>query len=136
MEAVQVSIWSQGVQRQLSGIRKRKCPKCGVEMQEKRLDQVLADICPECHGMWLDHGELQDLLNARISERANPRDLLHAERTEHSCPDCDRPLFERPFPSSKGVQIDQCVRCGGIFLDAGDLARLREFIDTVRGGRT
>lgn len=36
-----------------------KCPKCGGDLKEQELRQVKVDVCPDCHGMWLDAGEVQ-----------------------------------------------------------------------------
>ena len=35
-----------------------KCPKCGADLKEKSHGDVTVDVCPECHGMWLDAGEI------------------------------------------------------------------------------
>jgi uncharacterized protein len=35
-----------------------KCPKCGVDLQERTFHNVTVDVCPACHGTWLDAGEL------------------------------------------------------------------------------
>jgi hypothetical protein len=35
-----------------------KCPKCGADLAEQTFKHVKVDVCPECHGMWLDNGEL------------------------------------------------------------------------------
>ncbi|MBI4366393.1 MAG: zf-TFIIB domain-containing protein [Deltaproteobacteria bacterium] len=37
------------------------------------------------------------------------------------CPKCGLELQTIPF---KGVQIDQCFHCGGVFLDNGELEKL------------
>lgn len=40
------------------------CPKCGTEMETReyaRCSQVVIDVCPGCHGVWLDKGELEAL---------------------------------------------------------------------------
>ena len=37
------------------------CPKCGTPLQEELLEGVAVDICPGCHGVWLDDGELAKL---------------------------------------------------------------------------
>jgi Zn-finger nucleic acid-binding protein len=39
-----------------------KCPKCGANLQEKEFHQIKIDTCPECHGIWLDAGEM-DLIS-------------------------------------------------------------------------
>ena len=36
-----------------------KCPKCGADLQEMAQGQVLIDVCPECHGVWFDAGEVE-----------------------------------------------------------------------------
>jgi ssDNA-binding Zn-finger/Zn-ribbon topoisomerase 1 len=35
-----------------------KCPKCGHDLAEREFQHVKVDVCPNCHGMWLDKGEL------------------------------------------------------------------------------
>ena len=35
------------------------CPKCGHDLEERKLDDVKIDICNKCEGMWLDKGELE-----------------------------------------------------------------------------
>ena len=114
--------------RMFPGLKKRKCPKCGTAMKESKLPSgVEIDRCPECDGIWLDHGELKEILRERISERANPRDMARADRSDRMCPDCERDLFERHFPGSS-VRIDQCIHCAGIFLDGGELDEIRRVV--------
>jgi len=38
------------------------CPKCGHDMEEKKLFNVLVDICTLCEGIYFDRGELEDVL--------------------------------------------------------------------------
>ena len=45
-----------------------KCPKCGADLQEKRLGTVAVDSCPDCKGIWLDAGELDLVRRARDSD--------------------------------------------------------------------
>lgn len=42
-----------------------KCPKCGADMKEEEHGPVKVDICPECHGMFLDAGEMALLQKAQ-----------------------------------------------------------------------
>ncbi|MGE0353504.1 MAG: zf-TFIIB domain-containing protein [Gemmatimonadales bacterium] len=35
-----------------------KCPKCGADLVTEDLHKVQIDRCPECHGLWLDAGEI------------------------------------------------------------------------------
>lgn len=36
-----------------------KCPKCGHDLDEVNYQDVMIDRCPDCKGVWLDHGELE-----------------------------------------------------------------------------
>jgi uncharacterized C2H2 Zn-finger protein len=38
-----------------------KCPRCGADLKEQHAEQVRIDECPECGGIWLDKGELDQL---------------------------------------------------------------------------
>lgn len=38
-----------------------RCPKCGGHLEVVQHQAVELDRCPDCHGIWLDAGELQQL---------------------------------------------------------------------------
>ncbi len=40
-----------------------RCPKCGGSLVTAEFNRVQAERCPECHGVWLDAGELDAVLN-------------------------------------------------------------------------
>ena len=52
-------------------------------------------------------------------------DALHEETTvaSHRCPKCGAALITVPY---KGVEIDKCSRCAGLWLDCGELERVLE----------
>jgi len=35
-----------------------KCPKCGADLKERDYENVKVDTCPDCHGIWIDQGEI------------------------------------------------------------------------------
>jgi hypothetical protein len=35
-----------------------KCPKCGADLKTEDFHGVQVDLCPECHGLWLDAEEI------------------------------------------------------------------------------
>jgi uncharacterized protein with PIN domain len=43
-------------QRQQAHLR---CPKCGEQLTPIQYYEVTVEECPACHGLWLDHGELE-----------------------------------------------------------------------------
>jgi hypothetical protein len=44
-----------------AGTSSMKCPRCGGDLKESKLDDVLIDTCEKCGGVWLDSGELERL---------------------------------------------------------------------------
>ena len=44
-----------------------KCPKDGMDLQTIELHGVKIDQCPNCNGIWLDGGELEQLLHPERS---------------------------------------------------------------------
>ena len=38
------------------------CPKCGCELVEIEYKNILIDKCPACSGIWLDCGELEQVV--------------------------------------------------------------------------
>ena len=40
-----------------------RCPKCGMQLVEIDYKGIKIDKCSECNGVWLDHGELEAIVN-------------------------------------------------------------------------
>ena len=38
-----------------------ECSRCGADLKEQHAEHVRIDECPECGGIWLDKGELDQL---------------------------------------------------------------------------
>ncbi|MEK6600504.1 MAG: zf-TFIIB domain-containing protein [Candidatus Binatota bacterium] len=41
---------------------KMRCPKCGEALKERSFQKILIDQCAGCGGIWLDHGELEEVV--------------------------------------------------------------------------
>lgn len=107
-----------------------QCPVCNdVELVTERVDTVEIDRCPQCHGMWLDMLELEELLES------DPRPLLKQDRAlgraaadpdrRLDCPRCKGTyLIKLNSLIRPGTILDSCTVCHGVWLDAGELARL------------
>ena len=50
-----------------AGTHWMKCPKCGGDLAEVRLDNVLVDKCGGCGGVYFDKGEIELLLQGQKS---------------------------------------------------------------------
>ncbi|MBN8550356.1 MAG: zf-TFIIB domain-containing protein [Deltaproteobacteria bacterium] len=42
----------------------RACPICSKPMEQQALMGVIIDVCPANDGVWLDSGELEEIVNA------------------------------------------------------------------------
>jgi hypothetical protein len=39
-----------------------KCPKCGADLASEQFHGITIDRCSECDGIWLDAGEIEQLV--------------------------------------------------------------------------
>jgi uncharacterized protein len=59
------------------------CPKCGGEMRTDRRNGVTIEQCRKCHGIFLDRGELEQLIGREASFFGREADS-RAERAERA----------------------------------------------------
>jgi Zn-finger nucleic acid-binding protein len=117
------------------------CPRCDLSLNELTKTGVTVDLCVNCRGMWLDRGELEKLLvRPGVPERKKGRTVqctetssgvptrtvwpatrTHGEGTLR-CPRCAKPLREA---RRDGVRLDTCAGCHGVWLDCGELERIK-----------
>ena len=114
------------------------CPACKNPLREKSAGGMTLDLCyGGCGGIWFDATELE-----RVSARAAATlhtiwnvPITKVKVTDpRLCPRCPDLVLERKwFSDSKQVEIDQCARCGGIWLDAGEFSRIYDEIKEGKG---
>lgn len=80
---------------------------------------VTIDVCDDCHGVWLEPGELNSL--ARNTEFL-PGDVDVSYRDDVNCPRCDQNKFA-DVSTCYGT-LSRCVHCGGIFVGGETLDAL------------
>lgn len=49
--------------KELKQLHFMKCPKCGMDLQTLKRGNVEVDTCFHCKGVWLDAGELEQLMD-------------------------------------------------------------------------
>ena len=109
------------------------CPACSHELTEIEFGGVNIDACQGgCGGLWFDafelkrvdeHHEVQDEHLLRIQR--DPK-LVVDQTRKRDCPRCDGVKLKRHFFSAeKRVEVDHCPNCGGYWLDAGELEKIR-----------
>lgn len=110
-----------------------KCPACFNELTEVQVGSVKVDVCEGgCGGIWLDAFELQQVdeeeeeAGARLLAIERDENIIVDFRRKRDCPRCPDIKLQRHFFSAKRqVEVDQCPNCGGYWLDAGELAKIR-----------
>ena len=58
------------------------CPRCGGLMDIEKADDVEVDVCLDCHGVWLDSGELEALKGKAKEGYSGDPDEKFMERWE------------------------------------------------------
>src|SRR5437773_8017127 len=111
-----------------------KCPACFNELTQTQVGSLVVDVCDGgCGGVWFDAFELQ-----RVDEETEAAGdhLLKIHRDERvqvdvarkrECPRCAGVKLKRHFFSARRkIEVDECPNCGGYWLDAGELAQIRQ----------
>ncbi len=116
-----------------------KCPACFNALTSLQVGAVNVDVCRGCGGIWFDAFELQ-----RVDEEHETAGdwLLQIEREQRiqvdtqrkrECPRCEGVKLKRRYYSPRRqVEIDECPGCGGYWLDAGELEKIREETEIAR----
>jgi uncharacterized protein len=108
------------------------CPACRSDLSPVTIAGVTLDACQGgCGGIWFDRGELA--FNPPALELSRWLDDLAGGRTREPdltprrrCPRCADSILMRHFSSaSQAITVDECPTCAGIWLDSGELERIR-----------
>jgi len=113
------------------------CPKCIGKLQEHYIEKYPVQVCFVCHGIWFDKDELEGVIkdgNDALSDDidmdadyevpADIKDLLKEFSDKISqCPKCQDTAMTKQ--SHYGVMIDVCPKCGGVWLDSGEILQVR-----------
>jgi len=107
-----------------------KCPRDGAQLSSVRIDGLELDRCVQCHGYWLDRGELEAICELHITdvEHLVQESVTAAEvpprRVEGymRCPRCPDGRLQRiTYTFLHRVKVDRCDKCLGLWLDKSEL---------------
>ncbi len=105
---------------------KYECHKCWVKMDKKEIDffgpNIIIDVCPKCHGVWLDKYELQKLLKDKKLADYLTKHIGTKSRSPMVCPRCGNTMDTEKV---EDIEVDVCLLCGGVWLDEGELEDLK-----------
>ena len=119
----------------------RVCPKCDVPLFILHSKNIEVDICHRCHGLWLDAGELEALMQQTGAKATDP--LLKFQQQPgtqpkgrpHLCPRCDAALHEIQVAHAGAptLTLDKCPRGHGLWFDADELQQLLSLFPVATG---
>lgn len=92
------------------------CPKDGAPLDVVDLpDEIRVETCPSCAGLFYDADELA--MQLRLDSRLASSFL---------CPHCrEQKMWSGPAFGGK-LALEQCPKCGGVWLDKGEIRKLRD----------
>ena len=53
------------------------CPACKVDLVMTERKDVEIDYCPKCRGVWLDRGELDEIIKKSAAQEQAPSKMRH-----------------------------------------------------------
>lgn len=116
-----------------------KCHSCGTEMTTENYEEISIDVCPVCQGVWLDKGELEQIMRIReerfdqsnidqVSLKCDVTRIPVGElKREVVCPKCGLLMNPVNFSYCSGIIIDKCPSDDGVWLDKGEIEKIQVF---------
>lgn len=106
---------------------RRICPRDGDPLVAQAIPvgrrSVEVDACARCQGLFLDVGEIAQLTGNRGLHRYLTTYLGIDTDSQLVCPSCGGLMDTE---ECAGTTVDVCVRCKGVWLDAGELQALQQ----------
>lgn len=106
---------------------------------------VEIDRCTSCGGIWLDAGEIKELIARRLGPTSDAQlegkidQLSRVRLTGGGSPARDADVANTRCPACAGKLtivtfgdscIEQCNGCDGVFVDRGELAKAMKLVDS------
>lgn len=117
------------------------CPKCVGKLQKKKMEDIEADVCFVCEGIWFDAGELEEVIKRDSQDfdyiDVGEEEFDGAEAEEFKkdldaktgkCPRCEdgTPLTKKEYKGKHKINVDVCPKGHGVWLDGGEIQELRK----------
>jgi len=120
-----------------------KCPACGKDLKTIKAGDVELEICTDgCAGIWFDRNELlkfdepHEFLPKILLEHSAKVDTLKLDSSHKKmCPKCENEPLVKQFIDHKNeneIEIDQCWKCAGVWMDTGEINSLRSQFKTYQ----
>src|SRR5689334_21371946 len=108
-----------------------RCPGCNTPLTRVEEDQLRLQTCSNCFGTWIKQGMLglvvrNPAVMVEAGEKPRIEDLAATVSESDTkgvlkCPECLCAMRKGRFHQLIPINIDQCPKCLGIWLDVGEL---------------
>ncbi|WP_407810038.1 TFIIB-type zinc ribbon-containing protein [Spirulina subsalsa] len=100
-------------------------------MEQVVYAEIEVDRCTQCHGIWFDSREAEQLKTIEGSEILDDGEEVVGDRYDPSakplsCPRCRTPLLQMLDIDQHSIWYEKCVKCHGIWLDAGEFKKFKQ----------
>jgi len=106
----------------------RRCPGCGEAMEQFAEPDITTEQCPQCHGVFLDKGELNVLATGMAGniEYCSVDDEIRRDTfPARQCPRCTGQMMKKvDLLAFTDLIFDFCPECESFFLDKGEIAAM------------
>src|ERR1700720_3673498 len=115
------------VSKQEQSKRDRACPHDKTQMRHVSAGEAVLDVCGACGGEFFDSGEMFGAFGIKADpsywDRPETGGAVR-DGTLH-CPICHTHMLIQDVKHDKEyVEIDRCGKCGGIWLDKGEVQKV------------
>ncbi len=103
------------------------CPVCREPLIVAEREGIELDVCPWCHGLWFDAGELALLaekLGRPLPVAEGSLEVAESSEKARVCPRCDKAMEKVYVGTSPRVLLDRCRARHGLWFDHGELGTL------------
>ena len=112
------------------------CPRCQSALQVATYENVDVDRCAQCQGVWLDQGEIRQIVTTQDEEftpelvqETLKKALTGVPQAEQDsvelCPKCSTPMNPQNYNYSSGIIVDVCPEGHGLWLDRYELEKVQ-----------
>lgn len=107
------------------------CPRDDSPLETKTINHTSVQTCPQCGGIFLDHGQLNEVAGPTPGDlEYSTVDLDSGQHADDhgtiNCPRDNTPMVKVDFNLDSPIILDYCNTCHGFWLDGGELARINE----------
>ena len=99
------------------------CPRHHIALTPLTVEEQKVAACPECQGLWIPGRLINQVVGA--GQRKILSGMCKEHRTTLNCPHDQWSLGEATI---RGVTVDFCPNCHGLWLDAGELEHLQKVV--------